>query len=114
LENCQIFEISNFRLEKSLNFQNFKFHIWKIAECQIWKITEFQIWNIVKFQIWKFVEFQIWKIPQPAKAPLRVLLELNYGKAAFLKSPGTKQGPLVGFWLFVKSKAPKKSNQTYP
>jgi hypothetical protein len=44
----------------------------------------------------------------------QVLSELNYRKIAFLKAPGTKPGPLIGFLLFAKAKAPKKPNQTHP
>jgi hypothetical protein len=99
LKNCWVFKISNVKFEKwpnfkfgkLPNFQNFRFWIWKITEFQIWKITAFS-----KFQI------SNWTTKKLAKAPPRVLSELNYDKAAFLKEPRKKQSRLV--WLFQKQR----------
>jgi hypothetical protein len=58
--------------------------------------------------------YRIFKISntteKPAKTPLRVLSELNYVKAAFLKEPGKKQCRLV--WLLTFSKAIHFKSQT--
>jgi hypothetical protein len=55
----------------------------------------------------KIAEFQIGtkrSIPQPAKAPPRVLSELYYVKSVFVKAAERKQFPLVWLLFFFKQK----------
>jgi hypothetical protein len=60
-------------------------------------------YRIYKFQI-KLRKRRI-ELKKPTKAPLRVLSELNYRKAAYLKIPEKKQGRLVWLLTFSKTKA---------
>jgi hypothetical protein len=55
----------------------------------------------------KIIKFQTGakkSIPQPTKAPPKVLSEWYYKKAAFIKATGRKQLPLVQL-LFFKNKS---------
>jgi hypothetical protein len=133
--------ISNLKYRWISNLKIVEFWIWslKIAEFRIWnlKITKFWIWKIAEFskfqmlnlknrwisnlencQIFKIsnwtTEKKNWTTKKPAKAPPRVLSELNYRKTTFLKVSEKKQGLLVWFLSFSKAKALKKLNQTHP
>jgi hypothetical protein len=120
----EIEKLLTFKFEKSPNFE---FEIWKFTEFSKFQMLNFKFGKLPNFQIWKNTEFQIWKITEflkfqisnwitkkPAKAPPRMLSELNYEKSAFTKRIWEKAGPFGLTYGFFKIKSTLKAKPNTP